>query len=1022
MIRSAKELTVNCAKLLTIDRYQFYNYQATTMNIVRLFGIFLAIILLSACSGGGGEVGANDSKGSSSSSSSSGSINHEVVASQSSLKFSLNHSGASRQTLTDDITSSDIAFIEVTYAKGVSPVSWLNYDITGAISETGAHYTLGVNVDSSELGTGDYATRLVVTTSAEDGEILFTKIVMVTLTVTDNLTFLQPSSEVVVPKGSLATEPVTKQLFLASPETVWTASTNQSWLRIRNSNGKGAAELEIIVDATSLAAGDYSANLTIKDANNPNNSATQRITVHVVEPLIFSEASGTAQYINGIETGNETRSVSFTADSKTTWSAYSDQDWLSVETTNGSGSGRLTLKIIPNALSLGVNKGTITIFDTLNNSNSSQFTFNAVLMPEIAFDTSVINNSHTYQNNKFIYGSDLIYAPSLLPFTAGNSTEWLAQSDKMWLNVGVAMGVGSGSLSYTLDASNLAIGAHHAVLELKDTSHPKNMKTLHFAVQVAPPILTTYQDSILLGGPDGLADAQADFKFSINTGKNAYPYKLTILTDQQQEWLSADATQGVVSSAESVIRLRANTEAIRSGSYNAKLILSVQIKDMTINKEIPVVFNKEANRLVVSRTGVAFHASPSRSMLTRTLKVLSSIDRNDVEWKATSDQPWLTVTQSGMAGDDLFLQADDRELAADATYFATVTVRSDDKSVENYETIRVGFTVSSQDAEDISINFIKNESIPTSGPSIVASSVEPLVFISVNNQISAYDTITGALIRSFGTIVPRVGAMALSQDGLKLFVYDMNNLTIVEIDATSGEILYRYPAEHSASNGVFVPMPGYLRPNGKPILIGAGDYIYDLENREQIGSSYFPKPYGYSLTTNENPSWVVTTEGTLHEFFYSALEKPEGKLRNEIVASTTTAQGREGQACINATGNRIYTASGSPYNFFGTGIESLTLEQTLPGTAYPNSIICSWTGMIIGGASSFYNSPDVYVYDGSTGSSLLNVSSSTKTSYRELVDRGLAISGDSQRLISLSYNEGSMNFFQLRIINLPSAE
>jgi hypothetical protein len=56
----------------------------------------------------------------------------------------------------------------------------------------------------------------------------------------------------------------------------------------------------------------------------------------------------------------------------------------------------------------------------------------------------------------------------------------------------------------------------------------------------------------------------------------------------------------------------------------------------------------------------------------------------------------------------------------------------------------------------------------------------------------------------------------------------------------------------------------------------------------------------------------------------------------------TTTEGVEGQACVSAAGDRIYTASGAPYDFPATSLSTGQVIQTLPGTNYPDSMQCVW--------------------------------------------------------------------------------
>jgi hypothetical protein len=102
-----------------------------------------------------------------------------------------------------------------------------------------------------------------------------------------------------------------------------------------------------------------------------------------------------------------------------------------------------------------------------------------------------------------------------------------------------------------------------------------------------------------------------------------------------------------------------------------------------------------------------------------------------------------------------------------------------------------------------------------------------------------------------------------------------------------------------------------------------------------------------------------------------------------------------GQSCFSTTGDRIYTASGAPYDFPATSVATSQVIQTLPGSNYPDAIQCVWNGLAIGGIDGYYQADDIFVYFGLTGVSLGQPSSNGPSSaYRDLLSRGLAVSAD----------------------------
>jgi hypothetical protein len=244
--------------------------------------------------------------------------------------------------------------------------------------------------------------------------------------------------------------------------------------------------------------------------------------------------------------------------------------------------------------------------------------------------------------------------------------------------------------------------------------------------------------------------------------------------------------------------------------------------------------------------------------------------------------------------------------------------------------------------------------------------------------------------------------MTLSDDGRRLFIYDTTNLRVVEVDSTSGAFVRSYNS--SALYGT-TPAGGglaYFRPDGYPTLITPSSRMYDVNGTAMFVSQDFSIPlYSLALDVSADNRFVVSHSGSIYGMKRTALAG--GGLSAKYVFSASTAQGRDGEACISQDNSMVYTASGYPYDFPGTHIASGQIAQRLPGSNYPNSMLCLWNGVVIGGIDGYYNATDIWVYNGVTGVELLQTSSSdTGITYRSLRDRGLAASGDATRLISLS--------------------
>jgi hypothetical protein len=675
--------------------------------------------------------------------------------------------------------------------------------------------------------------------------------------------------------------------------------------------------------------------------------------------------------------------------------------WLDIAQSGSQANYSITLAINSTNLTPGPYSSTFTVSTRGANGNALQ-SRNVTVMYSVAAGIAF-----SVGNLSFV-SSDRPSIRSLPIMVSASNRQWRITSDSNFLTVPTGTMSGSAMLTGTVDLAGLEPGMHLALVTVTNTADASDTAILTVTIQVAAPTLTVSSDTVVL---DGDNDLSSDLSFSFGANSPSYPYQIDTQTEAGGDWLKSSPYSGVVGSGAVTVHLSADTTSLDSGTYSGSVLITVNLGSTVTTKLVPVTLNVEANRLVVSAAGVAFSMSPApgRSVLTRNVKVLSSLSRTDIPWSATSSASWLTATATGLTGGALTLTADPTGLAADTTQFAMVTVTSSDLAVENTQTIRVALSINSTAPADVS--FMSGTPLY-----IAASPVEPIVFTNDGGStITGYNVYTGAVLRTFGGVA-HGGAMTFSDDGLFLFVFDTTQLEVVQLDATTGTILHRYPSGALNFQRPYGGGLAYVRPNGYPTLVTPSSRVYDVETQAVYQSSAFSAPlYAYSLAASSDQRFVVTDFGSVYKLTRSSLNG--GSFKGELVFSTSTVEGRQGQACISADGRKVYTASGAPYYFPGVDFTSHQVTQILPGTAYPNSVLCLWNGVVIGGTDSYYDAADVWIYDGTTGVELARRSSASAASYRSLLDRGMSASGDATRLITIS--TGNSVSGEIRFQSIP---
>lgn len=670
-------------------------------------------------------------------------------------------------------------------------------------------------------------------------------------------------------------------------------------------------------------------------------------------------------------------------------SGQTEPPWLIVTMTGAGTVFTLSVSVNPTVVQPGTYTTTFDVgtADSAGNVLSHQsFTVNLTVEPRIS-----IPNENVPVAATFAFGDNPITQALSIAVTAPNRT-WRATSDAAWLHVSQGTSSGNGNVNAVIDATGVAPGSYTGHLVIAETQDSTDSVTLIVNLTVTPAALTVTETSYLFGGTDGLAAlAPLPLDFSLSTGHASYPYTVVLATTTGGNWLKVDSASGTVGAAGATVHLSVDKTGLKGGTYTGQITLSSTVAGTAFQQTLPVTLNIEANRLVVTASGVGLSsiAGAAQPVLTRTVQVLSAIGRTDVPWNASSDSAWLTVTASGTTGGNLVLTANTNGIPLDITQFANVTITSTDTTVENSQTIRVGLIVSNTVPVATTVSLTPNM--------LAASPVEPIVAIGTGGtSVGIYDVNSGVLLRTLSSVAAATGALMFSEDGRTLFVLDTTNTRVTAVDPSTGAIGTIYDASPQAAFGAAGTGLAVMHPNGYAMLFTPNGHAYDLATGTAMPSSSDLAGVLMSEAYSSTPDQTLLAGviGYASRMVRSALNGGTLVITRNVF-TPNTAGGADGQSCFSANGDRIYTASGYPYNFPATSLATGQLVQTLPGTNYPDSMQCSWNGIVIGGVDNTISANDIFVYYGPTGVSLANLNSGGN-----LNPRGLAVSADGSRLMS----------------------
>ncbi len=281
----------------------------------------------------------------------------------------------------------------------------------------------------------------------------------------------------------------------------------------------------------------------------------------------------------------------------------------------------------------------------------------------------------------------------------------------------------------------------------------------------------------------------------------------------------------------------ANKVGIIKDNITVKVCFQTDVKCiapiMDTPKIIPVVTEirppHPAPNLVLSSYGVALTSVPNHEKLTHTLKVTQSLGQ-DINWSASSNQPWLSVTSAGKSTDALIIKANTTGLTA-GQHYAEVIVSTSDAELTSQK-VRVGFYVSSAkvaqgfepeiDVEEVSLYV---DPIRPYIYNIVTYTVATTEEGSVDKpfEILVHNIYTGKRVAKIKVPSGRYGydmGLALSSDGSYLYatdtidhVIDVFSLDTLKRVNTLDFSTYQNSADNRGTRIV------YSHVQGRPVII-----------------------------------------------------------------------------------------------------------------------------------------------------------------------------------------------------------
>jgi uncharacterized protein (TIGR03437 family) len=162
-------------------------------------------------------------------------------------------------------------------------------------------------------------------------------------------------------------------------------------------------------------------------------------------------------------------SISNSGSGTLTWTAASNQPWLSVSPASGTAPSTLSISVSPAALSAGSYSGTVTI--TASGASGSPLSV-AVALTVTAAAAALTASPQSLTFNYTVGGSAPAAQNVSIAIGGSGTLPWSVVSNVFWATVSPASGSASAKVSVSVNAANLAAGTYTGSLQIVTTGGP----------------------------------------------------------------------------------------------------------------------------------------------------------------------------------------------------------------------------------------------------------------------------------------------------------------------------------------------------------------------------------------------------------------------------------------------------------------------------------------------------------------------------------------------------------------------
>ena len=396
---------------------------------------------------------------------------------------------------------------------------------------------------------------------------------------------------------------------------------------------------------SSLGAGNHTDTVTIVacldfncDSHIAGSPTTINVNYSIIGTLGVSSTSLSFEHvISATPPANQSLNISA---SGLSWTATSDQAWLSLASNSGTGSSMVPVLINPTSLDPGTYTATITINspdsgETIHVSVSLQVT-------EPALSTSLDSVSHD-----IVIGSTIPSDTVTLTITSGLTTNWEAISNTSWVTLNKSSGSTPDTITLNYDISGLAPGSHSANVTFNGSDTNSDLSiTLPITLNIIAPEFVVDTTSLSFSGINGTPIEIQSVNLSINNDAMT-----SWSANSSANWIILSTNNGTTPESLS-ISIDPSIEPLASGNHTGTIELSGNSEGFPINTTININLNLTKPVLSFEQSNIVLGGVDGLDTNTQPIGFSINTGTNTYPWTATldvgSENQWLTAdTTSG---------------------------------------------------------------------------------------------------------------------------------------------------------------------------------------------------------------------------------------------------------------------------------------------------------------------------------------------------------------------------------------